>query len=78
MQPTIERDLARPPAARCAVTLLPPGEFAKMTLLELAGESLDGLPIAVDRYEVDPSSLRAAGPVADETLRTDSSAPCAR
>jgi 7-cyano-7-deazaguanine reductase len=53
------------------VTLVAPSAFARLRIAELAGESLDGLPVAIDRYEVDPSALAAAGPLADETLRTD-------
>jgi 7-cyano-7-deazaguanine reductase len=42
-----------------------------LRIAELPGESLDDLPIAMDRYEVDPGLLAAAGPAAAETLRTD-------
>jgi 7-cyano-7-deazaguanine reductase len=40
-------------------------------LQELPGESLDELPVAIDRYEVDAGLLRSGGPVRSEILRSD-------
>jgi 7-cyano-7-deazaguanine reductase len=71
MRATVERDLSAATGGTVGVTGIAPGEFARLRLVELDGESLDGLPIAVDRYEVDPASLRAPGSVVSETLRTD-------
>ena len=46
---------------------------------ELEGESIDGLAVAVDRYDVAPSVPRRGGAVDCETLRhATSSARCAR
>ena len=67
----IGRDLSTAVDAPVPVTLVAPSAFARLRIAELAGESLDGLPVAIDRYEVDPSALAALVPLADETLRTD-------
>jgi 7-cyano-7-deazaguanine reductase len=68
---TIARDIGAAVGAQVDVALLAHAVFASQALAELPGESIDGEPISTDRYEVDPSSLRAAGPVVTETLRTD-------
>ncbi|MEO8751813.1 MAG: NADPH-dependent 7-cyano-7-deazaguanine reductase QueF [Casimicrobiaceae bacterium] len=68
---TIARDLAAAVGAGVAVTLVAPSAFAQLRIAELPGASLDGLAVAIDRYEVDPSLLAAIGPSADEALRTD-------
>lgn len=67
----IERDLAAATGAPVGVTLVQPSGFAAQRLAELAGESIDGLDIAVDRYEVAPSLLRRGQGEVRETLRTD-------
>ena len=68
----IERDLSAATGAPVRVALIAQDGFGCMSLAELAGESLDGLAIAVDRYEeVDASSLGASGDPVSETLRTD-------
>ncbi|MFO1325679.1 MAG: NADPH-dependent 7-cyano-7-deazaguanine reductase QueF [Burkholderiales bacterium] len=67
----IARDLSAAVGAAVRVALTPPSAFARQRLAELPGESLDHLPLDIDRYEVDPSSLRADGPAVLETLRTD-------
>ena len=68
---TIARDLSAAVDAEVPVTLVAPADFARLPIAELPGESLDGLAVAVDRYDVDPSLLAAAGPLTEETLRTD-------
>jgi len=68
---TIARDLAKAVDAPVQVTLIAPSAFAQQRIAELEGESLDGLAVAIDRYDVDPSVLAAAGPPAKETLRSD-------
>ena len=67
----IVRDLSAAVGAPVALDLVAPAAFHRLRIAELPGESLDGLPIATDRYEVDPGLLAAAGPAAAETLRTD-------
>jgi 7-cyano-7-deazaguanine reductase len=71
VQATIARDLSAAAGAQVAVTLIAPSAFAQLRIAELPGECLDGLAVAIDRYEVDPSLLAAIGPPVDETLRTD-------
>ena len=68
---TVARDVSEAVGAPVAVELWPQSAFATQALAELAGESLDELAIDVDRFEVDPASLRASGPAVTETLRTD-------
>lgn len=68
----LERDLSAATGAPVRVSLIAQGGFGRLSLAELPGESLDALPIAVDRYdEVEPSALGASGEAAAETLRTD-------
>jgi 7-cyano-7-deazaguanine reductase len=68
---TIARDLSAATGARVGVTLVPPAAFAQQRVATLAGESLDDLAVATDRYEVDPALLTSTGPAVTETLRTD-------
>jgi 7-cyano-7-deazaguanine reductase len=67
----IARDLTAAVGAPVPVQLLAPATFRELRIVELAGASLDALPMDVARYEVDPSTLRAAGATTNETLRTD-------
>jgi len=67
----IEGDLSRATGAAVGVRLTLPARFADLRLAPMAGDSLDALPLVVDRYELDPSALTAAGDQATETLRTD-------
>ena len=72
MRATVERDLSAATGGTVRVALVPQTDFASLRLAELAGESLDALPLAFDRYgDVDTSSLRASGHVVSEALRTD-------
>ncbi len=65
------RDLSAATGVPVQATLVPPAEFARLRLAELPGESLDGIDVAIDRYEVDPAFLAAAGATVSESLRTD-------
>jgi 7-cyano-7-deazaguanine reductase len=64
----IARDLSQATGATVAVTLALPRDFAMLRRGELAGECLDEIPMAVERYELSPESLAAAGPIVDEAL----------
>lgn len=68
---TISRDIGAAVGAPVDVALLPQAAFATLRLAELAGDSIDAEALVTDRYEVDPSSLRASGATVNETLRTD-------
>ena len=67
----LTRDLGAAVGATVEVQLTAAAAFGELHLRELAGDSLDLLPIAIDRYEVDPDTLSSAGPVVEEALRTD-------
>ena len=65
---TIARDLSNATGATVTVTLTLPQDFATLRHAELAGDCLDELPLAAERYELSPESLATAGPVVDESL----------
>jgi 7-cyano-7-deazaguanine reductase len=65
---TIAADLGRAFGAGVGVALVRPHEFARLRLEELAGESIDDLPIEVRDYAPNPDLLRAAGPAVEEAL----------
>lgn len=67
----IESDLSAATRAPVRAALVAQGGFGRMSLAELAGESLDGIEVAIDRYVVDASVLAASGDTVSETLRTD-------
>ena len=67
----IARDLSAAAGAPVHVELLSPAAFGELRIVELSGESLDALPVTIDRYAIDPSTLAASGANAAETLRTD-------
>ena len=67
----IEGDLTPATGSAVRVALTLPAQFAAMHLAAMAGESLDALPLVVDRYELDPSALAVTGGDVAETLRTD-------
>jgi 7-cyano-7-deazaguanine reductase len=67
----IEGDLSRATGAAVRVRLALPPQFADQRLAAMEGDSLDALPLAVDRYELDPAALAVTGDAATETLRTD-------
>lgn len=66
----IARDLSTATGAAVTVTLARAAEFAALPRAELAGDCLDGLPLALDRYVPDPEALVASGPKVSETLYT--------
>ena len=66
----IERDLSRAAGAQVGVALRGPSAFGVQSIRELAGESLDNLPIACDTYDVAPDFLGTRGDVVAETLTT--------
>lgn len=66
----IERDLSRAAGAQVGVALRGPSAFGVQSIRELAGESLDNLPIACDRYDVAPDFLGTRGDVVAEALTT--------
>jgi 7-cyano-7-deazaguanine reductase len=66
----IERDLSQAIGARVGVALRGPAAFDAQSIRELAGESLDELPVACTAYDVDPELLAAHGDVVTETLTT--------
>ncbi|MEP7328139.1 MAG: NADPH-dependent 7-cyano-7-deazaguanine reductase QueF [Betaproteobacteria bacterium] len=68
---TIERDLTTATGASVRVTLTTPAQFPQIKLAEMDGESLDALPLAIDRYEIDVSTLLVTGAIVTEVLRTD-------
>ncbi|HEX8740713.1 MAG TPA: NADPH-dependent 7-cyano-7-deazaguanine reductase QueF [Casimicrobiaceae bacterium] len=67
---TIGADLSRVAGAAVAVALTGPDRLGGLAIGELEGESLDGMDVACDRYDVDPSSLDARGGEVAETLVT--------
>lgn len=67
----MERDLSAAAGAPVRVDLVAPARFGELRISQLAGESLDALPVAIERYEVDSSSLAAAGTKTTQILRTD-------
>jgi 7-cyano-7-deazaguanine reductase len=65
----IERDLSDVAGGAVSIALTQPKEFASLALGELDGESIDGLPIAIEHYgPPDPELLRASGDEIEETL----------
>ena len=66
----IARDLSHAAGARVLATLHEPAAFAAQPIAELAGESLDELPVACDAYDVAPHLLLADGPDISESLTT--------
>ena len=68
---TIAGDLSAAAGQTVTVTLIPPSAFGGLRIGIPAGECLDGLPIAADRYAVDAALLAASPEAAVETLYTD-------
>ena len=67
----IARDLSSATGATVAVKLTLPRDFATLHHAELTGDCLDELPLTVERYELSPESLEAAGPAVAEALHSD-------
>ncbi|SCK06805.1 NADPH-dependent 7-cyano-7-deazaguanine reductase QueF [Vogesella sp. LIG4] len=65
----LELDLSNAAGAKVVVSLLSPAEFGREQIVELAGESIDELDIAVDNYAPCPDTLKAdAANMVSETL----------
>jgi 7-cyano-7-deazaguanine reductase len=68
----VARDLSSASGGPVEVTLTTPSRFDALKLSELDGESIDGEPIAIERYgPPDPSLLATTTGEADETLVSD-------
>ena len=68
---TIERDLGHATGGTIRLDLHPPATFPSVRIADLDGDSLDELPVAIQRYQLTQELLNAAGPQVDETLKTD-------
>ncbi len=68
---TIERDLAHATGGAVTVALDAPAMFLDVRCADLEGERLDDLPVAIQHYQLAPDLLAAAGPVVEQTFRTD-------
>jgi 7-cyano-7-deazaguanine reductase len=66
VQAAIARDVSAATGAAVEVAFLRDARIAPMD-----GVSIDGEDVAIDRYDVDPSLLRAGGEMLSETLRSD-------
>jgi 7-cyano-7-deazaguanine reductase len=66
----IERDVSHAAGAPIGVALRGPSAFGSQAIRELAGESIDDLPVACSVYDVEPAFLSASGDVITETLTT--------
>ena len=64
----IGHDLPKAAGAPVAVALRGPSAFGVQAIRELAGESIDDLPVACDAYDVEPALLSARGEIVSETL----------
>jgi 7-cyano-7-deazaguanine reductase len=74
LRETLTRDLSAATGAPVAVNLMSPRQAARQPLLELEGESIDGLAIAIDDYgPPNPSHLALAAGAGDveESLVSD-------
>ena len=67
----LERDLAAVAGAPVRVALRSAARFPAERIVELAGDSIDSLPVACDTYDVAPEYLSAAGDDVAEALTTD-------
>ena len=71
MLAVVARDLSQATGAPVAVAPVMPAHFPAQRLQPLAGERIDDVAVACDRYEVAPELLRADGPPVAETLTSD-------
>jgi 7-cyano-7-deazaguanine reductase len=67
----IARDLGHATGGMVTVELATPGHSATERIVDLVGESLDALPVVMQRYQLAPELLSAEGRVVTETLKTD-------
>ena len=68
---TIARDLAQATGGPVRVALDAPATCLSTHCADLDGESLDNLPVAIQRYHPAPDLLVAGGTAVAETLKTD-------
>ena len=68
---TIVRDLTHAAGGAVDVRLQAPATFSSVPVADLPGESLDALPVTIQRYLPAPDLLEANGPAAAETLTTN-------
>jgi 7-cyano-7-deazaguanine reductase len=68
LQKMVAEDLGRVCGRSVEVLLEAPDQFAEKRTLELAGDNLDGLEVAVRDYRINPDWLHAAGKTVEETL----------
>jgi 7-cyano-7-deazaguanine reductase len=71
VETTIARDLAQATGGPVRVVLDAPATYLSTHCGDLEGESLDGLPVAIQRYHPAPDLLGADGAAVEETLKTD-------
>lgn len=71
VQTAIERDLAHATGGSVQVKLAAPADFLPARFADLEGDSLNDLPVAIQRYHLTPELLGTDGPVVEETLKTD-------
>ena len=65
----LARDLSNAAGGDVTVALIEPRRFAELGIDELAGESIDALPVAIESYgPPDADLLHGGGPEADEVL----------
>lgn len=66
----VATDLSAICGAPIGVVLMRPEHLAAWNAEDLPGESIDHLPVTIDRYETDPQFLRSADPAVTESLRS--------
>jgi len=71
VEATIAHDLAQATGGPVRVVLDAPVLYLSTHCADLEGQSLDDLPVAIQRYHPAPDLLGAHGAVVEETLRTD-------
>jgi 7-cyano-7-deazaguanine reductase len=71
VQATIARDLSHATGGTVQVTLDTAAGGLSERGSDLEGQSLDDLQVTIQRYHPAPEQLAAAGPVVEETLKTD-------
>jgi 7-cyano-7-deazaguanine reductase len=71
VEATIARDLAQATGGPVRVALDAPAAYLSTHCGDLEGESLDDLPVAIQRYHPAPDLLGADGAAVAETLKTD-------
>lgn len=70
VEATLARDLAGATGSEVGVSLFLPEQFSRQRLSGFGGICLDGLPVGIERYTVQPDFLRAGEEVVEETLHS--------